>query len=100
MKLRFLDVAEAEQAEAAAYYELQRSGLGSEFVEELDRTAGRILEFPNAWSLSSRNTRACQMKRFPYSIIYRDYGDEIVVVALQHHSRDPRRWEERDSELF
>jgi plasmid stabilization system protein ParE len=98
MKLRFLDVAEAEQVEAASYYELQRVGLGSEFVEELYRTAGRVLKFPNAWSPSSRNTRACQMKRFPYSIIYRDYGDEIVVVALQHHSRDPRRWEDRGSE--
>lgn len=31
MKLRFLDVAEAEQFEAAAYYESQRIGLGSEF---------------------------------------------------------------------
>jgi toxin ParE2 len=95
MKLRFLDVAEAEQAEAAVHYESQRVGLGAEFVEELDRTAGRILEFPSAWSPASRNTRACQMKRFPYSIIYRDYGEEIVVVALQHHSRDPRRWEDR-----
>lgn len=98
MKLRFLDVAEAEQAEAAAYYESQRSGLGAEFVEELDRTAARIIEFPNAWSPSSRNTRACQMKRFPYSVIYRDYGEEVVVVALQHHSRDPRRWEDRGFE--
>jgi plasmid stabilization system protein ParE len=98
MKIRFLIVAEAEQVEAAAYYESQRTGLGSEFVEELDRTAGRILEFPNAWSPSSRNTRACQMKRFPYSMIYRNYDDEIVVIALQHHSRDPRRWEDRGFE--
>ena len=98
MKLRFLTVAEGEQAEAAAYYESQRIGLGWEFVEELDRTVGRILEYPNAWSLSSRNIRTCQMKRFPYSVVYRNYGDEIVVVALQHHSRDPHRWEERGSD--
>lgn len=98
MKLRFLDVAQTEQAEAAAYYESQRIGLGLEFVQELDRTAGRILEFPNAWSASSRNTRACQMKRFPYSMIYRIYDEEIVVVALQHHSQDPRRWEDRGIE--
>jgi hypothetical protein len=51
MKIRFLAVAEAEQAEAAAYYESQRVGLGSEFVEELHRTAGRIVAYPNAWSL-------------------------------------------------
>jgi toxin ParE2 len=95
MKIRFLTVAESEAAEAAEYYEAQRTGLGSEFVEELDRTKDRILAHPNAWSPSSRGTRSCQMKRFPYSIIYRVYGNEIVGVALQHHSRDPHRWEDR-----
>jgi toxin ParE2 len=98
MKIRFLTVAEAEQNEAAEHYESQRVGLGLEFVQELHRTVGRIVEYPSAWSPSSRNTRACQMKRFPYSIIYRIYSEEIVVVALQHHSRDPRRWEERGFE--
>jgi toxin ParE2 len=95
MKLRFLTIAETEQTEAAEYYESQRIGLGSEFVEELDQTVGRILEHPNAWSPGSRETRSCQMKRFPYSIIYRIYGEEILVVALQHHSREPRKWEDR-----
>jgi plasmid stabilization system protein ParE len=98
MRVRYLTAAEAEQIEAAAHYESRQIGLGLEFVEELNRTVGRILEYPNAWSPSSRNTRACQMKRFPYSIIYRDFGEEIVVVALQHHSRDPRRWEDRGFE--
>jgi hypothetical protein len=49
MKVRFLTVAEIEQTEAAAYYESQRVGLGSEFVRELDQTVGRIIQHPNAW---------------------------------------------------
>lgn len=98
MEIRFLAVAEAEQDAAAAYYESQRVGLGSKFVEELARTVARVLEYPNAWSPTSRNTRTCHLKGFPYSVIYRNYVDEIVVVALQHHSRDPRRWEDRGIE--
>ena len=95
MKIRFLTVADREATEAAEYYEAQRIGLGSEFVEELHRTESRIIENPNAWSPGSRRTRSCQMNRFPYSIVYRVFADEIVVVAVHHHSRDPRRWEDR-----
>jgi len=50
MKLRFLAIAETEQAEAATYYESQSVGLGSDFVRELHRTVGRILLHPYAWT--------------------------------------------------
>ncbi len=98
MKLRFLAAAEIEQTDAALYYELQRTGLGSDFVDELERTVGRVIAHPTAWSPGSRRTRSCQMKRFPYSVIYRVYEEEILVVALQHQSREPRLWEHRISE--
>jgi hypothetical protein len=35
------------------------------------------------------------MKRFPYSVIYRIEVDEILVIALEHHRREPRTWEHR-----
>ncbi len=95
MKLRFLTVVEAEQTEAAAFYESQGTGLGSDFIEELSRTVGRILEHPNAWSPSSRRTRSCRMKRFPYSVVYRVYDEEVLIVALQHQSREPTSWQQR-----
>jgi hypothetical protein len=95
MKLRFLTVVEAEQTEAAMYYEFQRTGLGSDFVEDLAQTIGRIIQHPSAWSPGSPRTRSCQMKKFPYSVIYRIGVDEILVLALQHHSREPRTWEDR-----
>ena len=95
MKLRFLTIAEIELADAATYYELKSNGLGLVFLEELERTIGRILEYPTAWSPSSLRTRGCQMKRFPYSVIYREYDEEIVVMALHHHKRKPEAWESR-----
>ncbi|HXD32030.1 MAG TPA: type II toxin-antitoxin system RelE/ParE family toxin [Pyrinomonadaceae bacterium] len=98
MKLRFLAIAETEQAEAAAYYEAQSSGLGLDFARELRKTAERILRHPYAWANRSRRTRSCRVKRFPYSYIYRIDGDEILVVALHAHSRDPKRWQDRLSE--
>ena len=95
MRVRFLTIAEIEATEAAEYYEAKQIGLGSAFVEELRRTELRIVAHPNAWSPGSRGTRSCQMNRFPYSIIYRVSANEIVVVAIHNHSRDPHRWEDR-----
>jgi hypothetical protein len=65
MDVVFLAPARAEFAEAVAYYNTQRDGLGEEFAEEVQRTIARISEYPEAWALLSRRTRRCPMNRFP-----------------------------------
>jgi plasmid stabilization system protein ParE len=95
MKLRYLTVAEVEATEAAEYYENQNAGLGAECVDELKRAERRIAQHPSAWARNSQLTRSCLMSRFPFSVIYRVAMDEIVIVALHPHSRDPRRWQDR-----
>jgi plasmid stabilization system protein ParE len=98
MRIRYLAVADLEATAAAEYYEQQQPGLGAAFVDELKATEIRIAQHPNAWPQNSRVTRSCFVKRFPYSVIYRVSVDEIVIVAIHHHKRDPRRWEDRISE--
>jgi plasmid stabilization system protein ParE len=95
MKVRYLPVADLEATEAAEYYERQRPGLGYAFIDELKATETRIAQHPNAWPANSSVTRSCLVKRFPYSMIYRVSSEEIVIVAIHHHKRDPRRWEDR-----
>jgi hypothetical protein len=70
MNLRFSIVAEAEIQAAADYYESQEAGLGSRFVEELNRAIKLILQFPNAWSPLSKRSRRCPLRHFPYHVIY------------------------------
>ena len=95
MKYRYLTAAEVDQIEAASYYDSKEPGLGTEFVEELDRTVRRVLGHPYAGSPGPRATRSYLMERFPYSVVYRIDPGEILIVALQHHSRDPHRWQDR-----
>lgn len=95
MRYRYLTAAELDQIEAAYFYESREPGLGAEFVEDLDQTIKRILDHPRAGSRGPRNTRKSLMERFPYSVVYRIDPEEILIIALQHHSRDPRRWQER-----
>ena len=65
MTVDFLQAAEDEFIAAIAYYNLQSEGLGLEFAAEVKRTIGRIVEFPDAWTLISRRTRRCRTCRFP-----------------------------------
>jgi len=98
LKYRYLIAAELDAVDAAAFYESRELGLGTEFVEELDKTVLRILEQPYAGSPGPRNTRRFFTHRFPYSVVYRIGRDEVLIVAVQHHSQNPRRWQDRISE--
>src|ERR1041384_7464766 len=98
MRIRYLAVADLEMTAAAEFYEQQQPGLGAAFIDELKATESRIVQHPSAWPQNSRVTRSCFVNRFLYSVIYRVAVDEIVIVAIHHHKRDPRRWEDRISE--
>jgi plasmid stabilization system protein ParE len=92
VNVRFLDVAEAELREAVAFYDAQRPGLGDEFREEVRATIERIRGLPEGWQPLSENTRRCRTKRFPFGVIYRAEGEDILIVAIAHLHREPGRW--------
>ena len=56
---------------------------------------GRFRGYDKAYPVVHRGTRRMLVRRFPYAIFYRTYGDVAVVVACMHGSRDPRRWKSR-----
>jgi len=35
------------------------------------------------------------LRRFPYAIFYRSREAELLILAVMHERRDPRRWRER-----
>jgi plasmid stabilization system protein ParE len=95
MTYRFLSPALAEILESAEFYEERVSGLGADFLDEVDAAIDRILQFPEAWGRLGANYRKCNLRRFPYSVIYSIQSDEeIVIVSVFHQSREPRSWRE------
>ncbi|MCP5543339.1 MAG: type II toxin-antitoxin system RelE/ParE family toxin [Akkermansiaceae bacterium] len=95
MTYRFLTPALAEIREAAEFYEDRVSGLGADFLDEVDAAIDRMLHFPEAWGRLGEEFRKCQLRRFPYSIIYSVQLDrEVVIVSVFHQSREPRSWRE------
>ena len=95
MKIRFLIPARRELSEAARYYNLQRVHLGDEFRDEAWETLRRITELPSAWHPLGGLTRRCQMRRFPYGVIYEPLQLEIVVIAIAHLHQEPDYWRSR-----
>ena len=56
---------------AIDYYESRRSGLGSEFRQEIYQTIDRIAADPYLFRTVSGEVRRCFVHRFPFSILYR-----------------------------
>jgi hypothetical protein len=95
MKINFLEIAEIELDEAIDYYNYESPGLGDAFLNEVLNALDRIGEFSEAWQRSSKRTRRCQTRRFPYGIIYQIRDNEILVIAVAHLHRKPGYWEDR-----
>lgn len=93
--IRLRSEAAEDLAEAAIWYERQRSGLGNEFLDRVVAAFDAISTAPEMFPCVYRNARRAFVRRFPFGIYYRIEGDEVVVVAIMHASRDPRRWKFR-----
>ena len=84
--------ARTELVDAHAWYEAQSPGLGAEFVRAVDATLQRALREPEASAAVHGSIRRALVRRFPYGVFYHAITDEVVVLAVVHARRNPRRW--------
>lgn len=87
--------ADAELEEAALFYESRKAGLGRSFAAEVERTIALLCEYPDAGSAVGPKRRRVLVARFPYSIVYRQDPEAIVIVAVAHQRRRPGYWRRR-----
>jgi hypothetical protein len=92
MKIRLFPIAQKELHSAVEFYNVQRQGLGFEFLSEVIEAFDRIINFPSAWPPFHKNTRRCIVSRFPYGIIYFVEEDAVLIVAVSHLHREPEYW--------
>lgn len=81
--------------EAATWYEERRDGLGLAFLDEVLAAFDAIEERPAHYPIVHRQIRRALMHRFPFGVYYRVETDRLVVIAVMHGSRHPRRWQSR-----
>lgn len=91
----FRAAAQDEFMEAAAWYEVQRPGLGAEFISEIDRCVAKVAQHPRQYSATQDDIRRAPVARFPYGVHFRIEARRIIVLAVFHASRDPAIWRAR-----
>ena len=65
------------------------------FVGEATNAFALIASAPTIWPHFEAGTRRYVLRKFPYSIIYRETQGGIEVIAIAHHKRRPRYWRGR-----
>ncbi len=94
-RLTFRPQARTELLEVRRWYDERRPGLGAEFGQEADRALELLRRTPEAFQRINGDIRRVRLQRFPYSIYFRILDDEVVVLAVMHGRRHPRRWQSR-----
>lgn len=89
--------AERDIKKAFDWYEEQRPGLGSEFLEQIEAVFERIEDNPELYESVFRTVSRALVRRFPYSVYFVLANRNPVVIAVLHQRRSPVRWRGRAS---
>lgn len=95
MNVEFFGIAKQELDDAFEWYESLNSGLGYEFIKEVDNSIAIISAFPKTWRLVGENTRRCVINRFPFILLYYIKDDIIYITCVAHQHRNPEYYTNR-----
>lgn len=95
MIIRFLRVAQAEFEEAMAWYRSAGPGLDQAFRADVVAKLEQIASHPRSSPEVTPEIWRAGLRHFPFHLVYTVAGDDIVVLAVAHMRRRPRRWRDR-----
>lgn len=99
MKYWLHPAAEAELAAAARYYAEQASlAVAQAYIQEFERVAAIIVSNQQFGAPLESGLRKYPLRRFPYTVIYRENSDSgPQIYAVAHQRREPGYWGKRPS---
>ena len=90
--MRLRGEARQELLHEVTYYEEKRLGTGKRFREAGDAAFTLIRRFPTAGAPGPAGTRKSKVKGFPFTVVYRDEPNEVVVFAVAPDRQQPGYW--------
>ena len=84
--------AEQDLAEAYAYYEGRRVGLGEDLLTRVDACIHAICRTPEMHQKVHENYRRGLVRKFPYAVFYEYLDGVVTVYCIFHTSQDPTKW--------
>jgi toxin ParE1/3/4 len=73
-----------------SYHEEQESGLGLEYLSEVEHAVNFLSRYPEAGAKVRGAIRRLNLPKFPYSLLYCVLEDWIHVLAMVNHRRKPQ----------
>jgi hypothetical protein len=96
VRVAFLPEAESEHLKQVAYYEAQQTGLGARYLAEVNAALEYICEAPLRFPIARPPAlRRLGLRRFPFTIFFRELSGVVQVVAVAPHRRRPGYWSGR-----
>lgn len=97
MNLRLIIRAEARRdiEEAVLWYESERQGLGSSFLDDLNQLLERIANTPEQFPEIDKRLRRGLMRRFPYALYFCSSPARVDILAALHLKRRSGLWKDR-----
>jgi plasmid stabilization system protein ParE len=95
LPLEFHPDVQAETDAGYQWYEQRQTGLGTDFLDEVEQVLAQIAANPARYGFADGDIRAGLLARFPYAVYYRVLSDRIRVLAVFHTARDPSAWQSR-----
>ncbi len=93
MSYFFHPAAESEYLESLAYYESKRPGLGALYLAEFEQIINIVCETPHRYPVEMKpDVRRIKMKKFPFTILFRESNNSVQVLAVAHKRRRPQYW--------
>lgn len=87
-KIEIRPLATIEIFEAYDWYELQREGLGMEFLVELEIFYATLQRNPDTYSYYEKPVRQGSLDKFPYTVVYETFGKVIVIYSVFMYKQD------------
>ena len=85
-----------QEFEAADDWYRERSSESSiRFLSAVYDGLEQISQWPQRWPRHLHGTRRLVLRRFPFSLIYRERLFTVDVIAVAHHKRKPGYWKGR-----
>ncbi len=90
MIIRLHPKAEEDISDALNYYYEIDKRLEAKFLKYLELTFDKILQFTNLYPYENETVQKVVVEKFPYIILYEQYDDFIMILAIFNTKRDPK----------
>lgn len=85
------DIIKTDVADALDYYDSISENLALRFEKELSEAFVKLTQHPEHYFKLNEQYRRIVLPSFPYMIVYRIVEQQVIVIAVFHQKKHPKK---------